>query len=232
MAYVRVFLGDTLVEQRELVSERTTIGRSEDNDIVLPSDGVSKCHAIIEKDGQDFVLVDNASANGVLVNGDRIERHVLKYWDEMQILEYVLKFMAVSALKGEMEGGFEPSPDQPGAEETVLIALSDVAALRRKVKTASLIESAAGMRKHPLDKVNFKIGAGRDCDIRITGWFAPKLAATLQRRNDAFYIIPERGGKVFVNGEGVAVETKLRDGDDLVVRSLALKFRYRLEDDR
>ncbi len=232
MAYVRIYLGDTLVEQRELVSARTMIGRTEDNDIVLPSDGVSKCHAIIEKNGQDFVIVDNASANGVLVNGDRIDRHVLKYWDEMQIFDYVLKFMAVSALKGDMEGGFEPSPDQPRVEETMEFALADLAALRRKVKVASLIESAAGMRKHPLDKVNFKIGRGRDCDIRIKGWFAPKLAATLQRRNDAFYVIPERRGKVFINGKGVSMETKLRDDDDLQVRNLALKFRFRLEDDR
>lgn len=232
MAYVRVYLGDTLVEQRELISERTRIGRAEDNHILLPSDGVSKCHAIIERDGQDFVIVDNASANGVFVNGNRIQRQALKYWDEIQIFDYVLKFMAVSALKGDMEGGAEPSPDQLKVEETLEVALSELQALRRRVKVASLIEPAAGMRKHPLDKVNFKIGGGRDCDIRLGGWFAPKLAATLQRRNDAFYVIPERRGKVVVNGAGVAVETKLRDGDELEVRNLPLKFRFRLEDDR
>ena len=57
MAYLRVFMGDTLLQQCELNSERTTIGRTRDNDIVLNSDGVSKHHATIVREGDTFVPV-------------------------------------------------------------------------------------------------------------------------------------------------------------------------------
>jgi len=79
MAYLRVLAGDRLLEQHELSAEKTTIGRSHDNDILLPSHGVSKHHAMIEKSGQSFILIDNDSANGVYVNGDRIRRRRLLF---------------------------------------------------------------------------------------------------------------------------------------------------------
>ena len=50
-----------------------TIGRSQDNDIVLSSKTVSRRHAII-KVMRDRVLLVNQSANGVFVNGERIDR--------------------------------------------------------------------------------------------------------------------------------------------------------------
>ena len=50
-----------------------TIGRSQDNDIVLSSNTVSRRHAIV-KLMRDRVLLVNQSANGVIVNGERIDR--------------------------------------------------------------------------------------------------------------------------------------------------------------
>ena len=50
-----------------------SIGRSQDNDIVLSSKTVSRRHAII-KVMRDRVLLVNQSANGVYINGDRIDR--------------------------------------------------------------------------------------------------------------------------------------------------------------
>lgn len=50
-----------------------TIGRSQDNDIVLSSQTVSRRHAII-KLMRDRVLLVNQSANGVFVGGERVDR--------------------------------------------------------------------------------------------------------------------------------------------------------------
>ncbi len=50
-----------------------SIGRSQDNDIVLSSKTVSRRHAII-KVMRDRILLVNQSANGVFVNGERIDR--------------------------------------------------------------------------------------------------------------------------------------------------------------
>ena len=50
-----------------------TIGRSQNNDIVLSSKTVSRRHAILKVMG-DRILLINQSANGVYVNGQRIDR--------------------------------------------------------------------------------------------------------------------------------------------------------------
>ena len=54
-------------------SERVTIGRTEENDIVLDHPLVSRYHALIEKMGTRFRLKDLNSTNGVFVNGVRIQ---------------------------------------------------------------------------------------------------------------------------------------------------------------
>jgi len=50
-----------------------TVGRSENNDIILSSKTVSRRHAVVNIQG-DRVLLVNQSAKGVLVNGERVER--------------------------------------------------------------------------------------------------------------------------------------------------------------
>ncbi|MFP4599258.1 MAG: ATPase, T2SS/T4P/T4SS family [Persicimonas sp.] len=50
-----------------------TIGRSQSNDIILSSKTVSRRHAIVKLMG-DRILLLNQSANGVVVNGERVDR--------------------------------------------------------------------------------------------------------------------------------------------------------------
>lgn len=50
----------------------TRIGRNHDNDIVIQSDRVSRYHAEIQRQGNQFVIVDQKSRNGVWVNNTKI----------------------------------------------------------------------------------------------------------------------------------------------------------------
>ena len=100
MAYIRTYLNNVLMDQVEFTQGQLSIGRDPDNDIILDNAGVSAHHAVIEKKEHAFEISDNDSTNGVFVNGERITRHTLKYWDEVQIYNYVLKFMAVAGLEG------------------------------------------------------------------------------------------------------------------------------------
>lgn len=235
MAYLRIFMGDTLLEQRELTSDRTTIGRTDDNDIVLKGLGVSKQHAVIERHGDDFVLIDNDSINGSFVASRRVKHHTLKYWDEIQIFNYVLKFMAVARSRGE-EAGAPVFPgrrqEQDETMELDISSLGDLAKLKRRIKIASLTQQDGdgGEKRFTLDSVNFTVGKAYDCDIRITGLLAPRLAARIQRRNDGFYLYPGRRGKVALNGQRLSRQTRLNDGDRLSVRGIALQFQFRPQD--
>ncbi|XP_019942300.2 angiogenic factor with G patch and FHA domains 1 isoform X2 [Paralichthys olivaceus] len=80
-----------------------TIGREKDMDhaIRIPEMGVSKFHAEVhfDQEQQSYVLVDQGSQNGTVINGNRIlqpkaicEPHVLMHGDEVKMGETVLSF--------------------------------------------------------------------------------------------------------------------------------------------
>ncbi len=50
----------------------TAIGRWEDNDVVITDRWVSRYHAEIRREGDDYLVQDLGSKNGTLVNGQRI----------------------------------------------------------------------------------------------------------------------------------------------------------------
>jgi pSer/pThr/pTyr-binding forkhead associated (FHA) protein len=51
------------------VHDTATIGRDNDNDIVLESMTVSRCHALLLREANELLLLDLESTNGTLVNG-------------------------------------------------------------------------------------------------------------------------------------------------------------------
>lgn len=65
------------------------IGRSEENDIVLEDDGVSRFHASLSMDNGTLWLRDAGSRNGLFVNGQRVTDHrAMKVGDELTISEH------------------------------------------------------------------------------------------------------------------------------------------------
>jgi len=57
--------------EREL-KDRLTIGRGPENDLVIPSQKVSRDHAVIEFERSRWFLEDRGSFNGTFLNGDRL----------------------------------------------------------------------------------------------------------------------------------------------------------------
>ena len=56
-----------------LTGDATSIGRADDNDIVLEVPGASRRHAIIRSHGATHVIEDLQSKNGTWVNDERVE---------------------------------------------------------------------------------------------------------------------------------------------------------------
>jgi pSer/pThr/pTyr-binding forkhead associated (FHA) protein len=52
--------------------KQITIGRSQENDVVINDPSVSRQHATIIHTGNDIVVYDNGSSNGTFINGNRI----------------------------------------------------------------------------------------------------------------------------------------------------------------
>jgi pSer/pThr/pTyr-binding forkhead associated (FHA) protein len=80
-------------ETYALTAERTTVGRHPDSDVFLDDVTVSRNHAVITRDGADYVISDEGSLNGTYVNRRRGERTTLSDGDEIQIGKYKLTFL-------------------------------------------------------------------------------------------------------------------------------------------
>ena len=84
-------------------NDSMTIGRSPDNDIVIPNLGVSGFHARIDKQADGYLLTDLDSSNGTLVNNRRITTHRLAHGDRIQLIKHTLEFSYMTG---------EPRPPQ------------------------------------------------------------------------------------------------------------------------
>lgn len=71
-----------------------TIGRRDDNGLVLDLPTISLLHARIDEENDSWLLTDLGSSNGVTVNGDRVKRRKLRVGDEVEIGPYTLCFTA------------------------------------------------------------------------------------------------------------------------------------------
>ncbi len=76
----------------QLKSGVMTIGRLSGSDIVLSDPNISRQHAELHAMGDNYQLIDLGSTNGCKVNGQRIERHVLRDGDELTFGPIKLRF--------------------------------------------------------------------------------------------------------------------------------------------
>ena len=66
-----------------LRSSLVTVGRADDNDLVLADPEVSRHHARLEPDGQSWRAIDLGSTNGTWVNGERLNAATIAVGDEL-----------------------------------------------------------------------------------------------------------------------------------------------------
>jgi len=79
-----------------LTREVTQLGRGEHNQITLHSDGISRSHARVEREGAGFVLVDAGSTNGTFLDQDArpVARHALRDGDRVLLGDAILVFLS------------------------------------------------------------------------------------------------------------------------------------------
>ncbi|MBW1997432.1 MAG: FHA domain-containing protein, partial [Deltaproteobacteria bacterium] len=68
------------------------IGRSRQNDVLLPDTTVSRRHAQVSKTREGYLLIDLGSHNGTYVNGTPVSRRLLRPADRIMIGSYRLTF--------------------------------------------------------------------------------------------------------------------------------------------
>jgi pSer/pThr/pTyr-binding forkhead associated (FHA) protein len=76
-----------------------TVGRSDDNTIVLDDLAVSGYHARVDRKGVDYILTDLQSTNGTFLNSTNIVSHRLTHGDRIAIGEHTLLFVGTEMAK-------------------------------------------------------------------------------------------------------------------------------------
>ncbi|HUG51952.1 MAG TPA: FHA domain-containing protein [Vicinamibacteria bacterium] len=112
--------------EAELEGTLATLGRDPTCDLVLNDPKCSRRHAVIESGPDGIAIRDNGSANGVIVNGHKIERCRLREGDIIKLGD-VLVTLLPEAFPGTMvmeglDGAGDPSPGSapgPEAERTI-----------------------------------------------------------------------------------------------------------------
>ena len=134
-------------EQKNIVLNRSpfTVGRKVDKDLVIADPRVSRDHAQIMQEGQEFFLIDLGSKHGTFVNGERIQRQKLERGDRLEFgardSAYVLFNPANKSSNTAREflsqisvmGGIKP-------EESELVTLRLFLEAARKLNTAGVLD--------------------------------------------------------------------------------------------
>jgi CRP-like cAMP-binding protein len=83
----------------------TTIGRDADNTITIPDPTISRNHAKLSFQKGYWAVEDLQSANGIMVNGSRVERLILKSGDTFHLGDILFSF--IERESAESENKFE-----------------------------------------------------------------------------------------------------------------------------
>src|SRR5688572_3679839 len=111
-----VIRGPDGAEQEQELSAEVTIGRADNNDVILTSGGVSRRHARIYLDDGQVVVEDSGSANGTFLDGQKIKGpKPLGAATKLSIGDYTIRLKGGSGV-GAGAGGRPKSNPKPQIE--------------------------------------------------------------------------------------------------------------------
>lgn len=206
--------------------ERLRVGRSEDCEVRIDNLGVSRHHCeIVEQNGY-VVLRDLQSNNGTFVNGNKVEVHNLNTGDVITLGKYSLEYQG-PAPPGQ-QGLLMTEGGEPDGALTVQVdpaALARMAGGKATRVRGYFVEAGDSSRPIILEKPVFTIGKDPDADLRLTGWFTPRVVAVVIRDDTGFRVldVTDKGLAVRVNGIQRR-DARLTDQDEVQVRGRRLKF--------
>ena len=116
MALLQPFVGGSPGEQIAISGNRAVLGRHPECDIVLDAAAVSRQHAQILQEGEDFYIEDLHSRNGTFVNGRLVQgKRQLADGDRLKICDLLFTFY-LQPPTGELEPGVLVTAAGPGSD--------------------------------------------------------------------------------------------------------------------
>jgi len=144
--------------------DRAWFGRQPTCEFVIEGDDTSRIHFAIERQGSEYVLIDNRSRNGTFVNGVRVESVTLKAGDDivagqnrMQVREYV---NVGHLFRFVVQRASDESGSQVIVEDTVLIGRKSICQVQLNDPAVAAIHAEIEKREDGIWITDKSSGAG------------------------------------------------------------------------
>ncbi len=226
MPEIIVKYDNKVVERIVTEKKRISIGRGNENDIVLENRGVSRKHAMIEFNDKAAVLIDNESLNGTFVNSRKVSEEVLRDQDVITIGKYSLVYNTEATHEGSEAANFDGT--------MVLNTKQQKKLLENDRMERQIVEKYGGsvllgvenadFAEHRLDREVSTIGKAKFVHIRAKGFWLSGIQAKIVQEGHVFSLVNlGKAGKTKVNGE-VTSQCVLKNGDLVTVGKTTFKF--------
>lgn len=208
-------------ESLELDDGITRIGRSDDCEIVLDDEGISRQHAVITSRGGRCTLEDKGSSNGTFVNGGRVERAELRDGDRIRLgpsaeFEVELDAPAEDSVVETRERSAPRGRSERGSSGGGLLGFVR--------ETRFALVPVDGGDPVPLARDVTVVGRDPGAGLRIDDDSVSRMHARLDRRGDRLVVtdLKSRNG-TRVNGETI-VRAEAGDGDQVEFGSIGFEI--------
>jgi pSer/pThr/pTyr-binding forkhead associated (FHA) protein len=239
MARLLLKFDSAVLKEIPLGNKPVTIGRAPDNEMAIDNLAVSNYHARIYGEAGRLVVEDLNSLNGTFVNDMRVERATLRDGDLVQVGKHQIQ-VDVSHDAALPVDAWRKAP-APKVDETMVLDTqerrellrqavvagerSQISPERVRVPTLSVLAGRTNQSEYVLSGKLTVIGRSEMATVRLSGWFAPRVAAQIHKREDGYYLgVGDRIPKI--NGLSLTTATLLHDGDTIEIGRLRLHFAY------
>lgn len=188
-----------LISEHMLGTQTLKLGRTPDNDIVLPSGAVSRLHATIFLNGKTAYIKDEASSNGVIIDEQRIRAETpIDESSQIRVGEYRV-FLERSAGRSSPQEGINTAIVHPEQAHGKLVVMAG---------------NHAG-REILLFEPITTIGRTDENDVTLPDVSVSRHHARLKRQDDRSYVVTDLNSSngTLVQGRRLAGATRLHYGD-------------------
>lgn len=239
MAKLICTLDDRIIAEYALNQERMSIGRKQNNDIIIDNLAVSGVHAYIVTIGEDSFLEDANSTNGSFVNLKPVRKHVLNDGDVIEIGRHQFKYLKdgtlATAQKAHQEAQtFAGSTPLNKTPHTQPPSLKSLIQMSRPMKSeaelhAELVNKTAELPAFQA-KLHILNGANTGQDVALnktlTTLGKPGVqVVVITKRNNGYFLSQLEGESAKVNDQPVQVLSySLTNKDVLEVSGIKMEF--------
>jgi len=235
MGKLMLKFGDRVLKEVPISTTPVTIGRALDSDIHIDNQAVSHHHARIYAEQGQLMLEDLDSANGVFLNSSRVKKESLRSGDTILVGKHVIivdqehdvaifdktRKIVTPRLDETFVVGVKKHPDGMGSGRA---AAESPGPARTRVPSLVVVRGKTDQREYLLAVKLLVIGKSPMASVRMRGWFAPQVAAQINKRPDGYYLTATTKRPPKVNGEPITRTTRLNDGDRIELKGLLLEF--------